>query len=300
MGLGKTITCVSLIAATLPAARKFAELELPVLQKPTQGGRSSPGPSAAQFSGAVWGMPNTSAQAESSGMSKKKAAQAAKVQEKLEAEYTRLARIKVRSRATLIVCPLSTVVNWEDQFKEHWAGEVQITGGSGANCVPQEPAAAGDTKPTDGPVCTPCDSHDNSDPSSSTQPRNASNSKSQTCSPLRVYIYHGNARRPDPSFLADFDAVITTYATLASEYSKQMKSLVPAEPEENLNDECADGSGQSSSQNPENDTDECKLQTVLKKGVKRKKAFCLMNGTSELSSPLQSLHWFRVVLDEAQ
>ncbi len=63
-----------------------------------------------------------------------------------------------------------------------------------------------------------------SPPSSSARPKVNSN-----VPPFRIYVYHGNARRPDPAFLADFDAVITTYATLASEYSKQMRSMPNSE-----------------------------------------------------------------------
>ena len=37
-----------------------------------------------------------------------------------------------------------------------------------------------------------------------------------------------------------------------------------------------------------------------KKGIKRKKNLALLSGVAEATSPLQSIHWFRVVLDEAQ
>jgi len=50
-------------------------------------------------------------------------------------------------------------------------------------------------------------------------------SREKKAAPLRVYVYHGNARRLDPTFLADFDVVITTYSTLATEYSEQTRSL---------------------------------------------------------------------------
>ena len=246
-------------------------------------------------------MPDANAPAEGS-MSKKKAAQAAKAQEKWEAEYSRLVRIKARSRATLIVCPLSTIANWEDQFKEHWAGEVLVTGGAGAGCVPHEGSMSEETKLIDNSVGDAGSSMDGCEvlPPSS-QSKHDGKTSSQKCTPLRVYVYHGNSRRPDPNFLADFDAVITTYATLASEYSRQTKSLVQTDSEENLGDESVEGSVTGGpGGHGDIEGEECKRQFVLKKGLKRKKVFCLMNGTIETSSPLQSIHWFRVVLDEAQ
>jgi SNF2 family DNA or RNA helicase len=231
-------------------------------------------------------------------MSKKAAAIAAKAHEKWQAEYARLSRIKVRSRATLIVCPLSTVVNWEDQFKEHWAGEVQVIGGACTGVLPQEGSMSEDHKQSEDPGCEtvgenlwdalPC----------SSQSSTPGKSSLRASTPFRVYIYHGNARRPEPDFLADFDAVITTYSTLASEYSRQCKSLVPADSEENLGDESGEGSV--SGMLGDMEGEELKRQAVLKKGIKRKKAFCNMIGGTEMCSPLQSIHWFRIVLDEAQ
>ena len=110
---------------------------------------------------------------------------------------------------------------------------------------------------------------------------------------MRVYIYHGNTRRPDPKFLADFDAVITTYATLASEYSKQTKSVNI----QDADDEDEDSEDVSADNcNSGNQT----IRLVEKKGTKRKKNMALLSGASEATSPLQSIHWFRVVLDEAQ
>ena len=213
--------------------------------------------SAGNFSGAVWGMPEMRAeQASSKGKGK-----AAKEQDKLTAEYTRACRIKTNSRATLIVCPLSTVSNWEDQFREHWNGEVTVVGGSGSISKDM-----------------------------------ITRSGNSNCTPLRVYVYHGNSRKPDPLFLADFDAVITTYATLASEYSKQTRSADSGKCEQDddgpywSDDECVE-------------TDELGTlvpkSKVTKCGTKRKKAIANQAG-GESTSPLQSVNWFRVVLDEAQ
>jgi SNF2 family DNA or RNA helicase len=98
--------------------------------------------------------------------------------------------------------------------------------------------------------------------------------------PLRVYVYHGNARRLDPTFLADFDVVITTYSTLATEFSKQSRSLEDGD------------DGVSDSGNEANG----KPGKPSKTGKRKRPA---TNGT-EATSPLQSVHWFRVILDEAQ
>ena len=257
MGLGKTITCVSLIAATLKSAREFGSRQ-PEKPPPPPATLDESYLSASHFSGAVWGMPEMRAEHASSSKGKGKAA---KEQDKLTAEYTRASRIKTNSRATLIVCPLSTVSNWEDQFREHWKGEVTVVGGGGSTSK--------DTTTRGG------------DPN---------------CNSLRVYVYHGNSRRPDPLFLADFDAVITTYATLASEYSKQTRSTDSGKCEQDedgpygSDDECVE-------------TDEygnpVQKPKVTKCGVKRKKAAPTSAG-GELTSPLQSVNWFRVVLDEAQ
>ncbi|KZS95776.1 hypothetical protein SISNIDRAFT_494062 [Sistotremastrum niveocremeum HHB9708] len=276
MGLGKTITCVSLIAATLPSAEKFKDEPLPPLPPPPECPEASTsGLDASHFSGAVFDMPATS-------QLSKKAMQKEKTAAKRSAEhYLRMRRIKVKSRGTLIVCPLSTVVNWEDQFREHWKGPVYVHGGSG-NC--------------DKDTVTSLFSSPSSSSSSSSSP-NASDPGNRS---LRVYVYHGNARRPDPKFLADFDAVITTYATLASEYSKQSRSLADDEDEQG--------------QEPDIQVDDDGIEEVdmhgnpiirlvpsgRKKGslcgMKRKKC---SGGKEEATSPLQMIHWFRVVLDEA-
>ncbi|EAU92715.2 DNA repair protein RAD5 [Coprinopsis cinerea okayama7 len=262
MGLGKTITCVSLIAATLPSARNFATT--PLERPPPLPGRDVEMLDPSHFAGSVWGMPEVN-QSASSNKGK-----ASKAQDKMESDYVRICRIKAKSRATLIICPLSTVANWEDQFREHWKGEVTVVGGNGG-CPPQSnghqscPAEKSEAKPA----------------------------RVREGTPLRVYIYHGNARRPDPAFLADFDAVITTYATLASEFSKQTRSTAVNEDDEE------DSSDVGPTEVDERGNAVIKLGKA-KKGKKRKKTSVLANVANEVSSPLQSIHWFRVVLDEAQ
>ncbi|KAJ6519651.1 SNF2 family N-terminal domain-containing protein [Mycena sanguinolenta] len=269
MGLGKTITCVSLIAATLVSAREFAAAPADPPSPPSGSDHSA---SASNFSGSVWGMPE-----DMGSMSKKAQAKAQRAQDKLDAEHTRASRIKSKSRASLIICPLSTVSNWEDQFREHWKGEVVVVGGAGG-CVPATPSQAM--------------AQALSRPSMFTDDENSSRG-----SPLRVYIYHGTARKPDPAYLADFDAVITTYATLASEFSKQNRSIASADAEDDEDDDggSSDGGGV---EIDERGNQVLKLPKAKKGGLKRKKSG-FMNGATECVSALQSIHWFRVVLDEA-
>lgn len=271
MGLGKTITCVSLIAATVDSARAFAATPLDSLpEKP----RVEPDvPDIDQFAGSVWGMPDVS---ESSTSNAKQKAKLQRQQGRQEALYMRACRVKAKSRATLIICPLSTVANWEDQFKEHWKGDVVVVGGAGTNCLGPQGSSN-------------LISSTQQDVASSGASVNSSASSSYDPHALRVYIYHGNARRPDPVFLADFDVVVTTFSTLASEYSKQNRVMSPDEDEEQ-----AGGSDPGGVDIDEHGNAVLRLPKK-RAGVKRKKC----TGW-ETSSALQSVHWFRVVLDEAQ
>jgi SWI/SNF-related matrix-associated actin-dependent regulator of chromatin subfamily A3 len=272
MGLGKTIACVSLIASTLSSAQDFSASPQDI---------PSPPPNvepldASHFAGSVWRMPTPE-----SGSSQKAKAKLARNHDKLEAVYVRASRIKAKSRATLVICPLSTVSNWEDQFREHWRGEVSVFGGSGGTCLPP----------------TPSQSSSLSGGGGDSQP-DVKFARVRQGTPLRVYVYHGNARRPDPTFLADFDAVITTYATLASEFSKQNRSAASPDDEE---DEGNSSEGIGGVDIDEHGNQVLRLPKTKKGVLKRKKSTILgTNGTSETASPLQSIHWFRVILDEAQ
>jgi len=268
MGLGKTITSVSLIAATLQGAKDFEAVPLVPPKPPLV--RHECDLTAEHFAGSVWGMPSPSAPSSSLAASKAKAKEA-KAQDLAEEQYARACRIKCRSRATLVVCPLSTVANWEDQFREHWGGTVHVSGGSGG-CTNADSTGTQITLTAMFANCTDGDGQPLDDKSTVLLEKNGTR--------LRVYVYHGNARRLDPTFLADFDVVITTYSTLATEYSKQTRSLEDG-------DDVASDSGNEVNGKPAKTT----------KTGKRKRP--VTNGT-EATSPLQSVHWFRIILDEAQ
>ncbi|OCH94709.1 hypothetical protein OBBRIDRAFT_722057 [Obba rivulosa] len=280
MGLGKTITCVSLMAATLESARKFAATPLTRPEPPPDQSTNGALLTAGHFAGSVWGMPPVS----SSATSSKAQAKASREQDKLDAEYTRACRLKVKSRATLIICPLSTVVNWEDQFREHWRGEVSVFGGAGGSCSTGYSTPSGSTTPSLSQFPKMETLSDVLKPSGS---------RARDGTPVRVYVYHGNARRPDPHFLANFDAVITTYATLASEFSKQSRSITSADDDEDDADASSDGLAEVD----ERGNQIVKLSKPKKVGLKKRKKPGF--GNMEASSALQSVHWFRVVLDEA-
>jgi SWI/SNF-related matrix-associated actin-dependent regulator of chromatin subfamily A3 len=270
MGLGKTITCVSLIAATLLAASQFEQLPLEQAAPPAPPPLTPPDIlDASHFEGAVWGMPNATTAA-APKMSAKAKAKEARLMDAAQAQYTRACRIKTRSRATLIICPLSTVSNWEDQFREHWKGPVTVVGGSGACTNVSEDTASSS------PSSVKAEKEDVKPPL-----------PARSGTPIKVYVYHGNARRPDPIFLANCDVVITTFSTLASEYSKQSRSTLADD--EDSSDDCIELTSGGAAPPPT-------PQQKKKSNNKRKR---IGNGT-ELTSPLQSVHWFRVVLDEAQ
>ncbi|KAI0396340.1 SNF2 family N-terminal domain-containing protein [Xylariaceae sp. FL0594] len=130
MGLGKTLSTLSLVASTLSEARTWSTQEpvQPQLQPVRKKGEAP-----RQFN----------------------------VPAPPPLELTRL---KHNSRATLLVCPLSTIANWEDQIKAH-------------------------IKPGE----------------------------------LTYYIYHGSNRIKDAKKLAEYDLVMTTYGSVASEVTARSK-----------------------------------------------------------------------------
>ncbi|KAH7106756.1 SNF2 family N-terminal domain-containing protein [Auriculariales sp. MPI-PUGE-AT-0066] len=271
MGLGKTISCVSLVAATLQHAKEFGSQPLEIASLSRSFDSMAAVPAASHLAGSVWGMPELAPASHPVKDSKKKAAE-----KRAEEEHARACMLKTRSRGTLIICPLSTVSNWEDQFREHWGGEVTVVGGpSGtAPTAPSTPGASMNTTLLQRAI--------NEVGESSTRASSPGCSYRKQGTPLRVYIYHGNARRPDPHFLADFDVVLTTYSTLASEYSKQTRCAAAVDDDDT---------------NSDNGIALIDLNGDHKKPVKKRKPK-IAPGT-DATSPLQMVHWFRVVLDEA-
>lgn len=259
---------MSLIAATRSAAKEWAERPLePVALLDGEDTASTSKLDASAMSTRVFGMPD----AESEVNPKKR-----RRDEPSEAEVShrlRRSRIALRSKGTLLVCPMSTMTNWEDQIKEHWDGKVVVVGGGGSSVVKNENGADYDEFDT-----------------------------------IKVYMYHGAARNMDTRFLAEFDIVITSYSTLANEFSKQCATCGDDEtPFEtgaaNSDDEGGTGVAESSrssigNQTPDPEFKPAELSEALLrkkvKGGKKKPA-----ATGEQPSALQSIDWFRVVLDEA-
>jgi len=138
MGLGKTLSILSLIVHTLDEGSEWAKLSPCASQQREQlesrKGRNPPLPAC---------------------------------------EPTALVQ---NSRATLLVSPLSTIANWEDQIKQHI--------------------------------------------------------KANT---LKWYIYHGSNRIKDIKKLADYDVVITTYGSVASEFNHRSKKKQGVYPLEEIN-----------------------------------------------------------------
>lgn len=127
MGLGKTIVVISLVAATLPEARTWAEArpDKERIDPRFDGVSNDKGKarlSLADFSSHTYGADNPhtgSFSATGKGLSKKKEAKLKRERKREDAVATRFTRLVTRSRGTLIVCPLSTVQNWESQIEEH-------------------------------------------------------------------------------------------------------------------------------------------------------------------------------------
>lgn len=300
MGLGKTLTTVSLIASTLATARKYAregatEYGSDDDEEEDEGSDEQSDLDASHFAGMVHGMP-----APTVNKSRLIGSQAVKYDPRKIARLerrARLERIQLRSRATLLICPLSTVTNWEDQIREHWKGNVYVEGGH--QTVSQK-RANGD-----------------GDYTGKGKPD------------LRVFIYHGASRKVNVSKLADFDVVITTFNVLQTEYSKQLKTA------EGMRRYASANATPSGTSTPARDSDEplevddsgtpivraetagvtADRKRLLKaeppagsKHSKTSSKNSMVHGfdvmgkktSGEVVSPLQSIEWFRVVLDEAQ
>ena len=245
MGLGKTLAAIALIATTASDALRFQESG-----EGDEGGGSTSndaGGTPRLESGAyddddgddgdvtiedftinVHGAPPP--KRPRPGKPKKKG----KRQERREAvEEARRADIVTRSRATLVVLPLTLVSAWEGQLDEHWSDE---------------------DRPS---VC----------------------------------IYHGPGRLTDAAAIADHDIVMTTYATLASEYAQSIAD------EEG---EAVGEGGSGATSGAVSDADDAFLVDAKagrgKGGATGKKR---KTGEERTKSAIQQIEWFRIVLDEA-
>ncbi|CEQ42889.1 SPOSA6832_04757 [Sporobolomyces salmonicolor] len=221
MGLGKTIVVISLVSTTLAAAREWASLP-PTKDKHDPRFDESKKPpgvdiAAGEFKSQLYGIGTgiggfgvDAPPGEKKESGKKKKAREKREKKAEDAIDARFGIIECRSRATLIVCPLSTVQNWESQFEEHTrAVEIDEAGGRTIQVgVKAEEESEEETEGSDG---------------SGSDGKNKVKSRTKRKA-LSIYIYHGTSRLADPHKLADYDVVITTFSTLGSEYSRQVRA----------------------------------------------------------------------------
>lgn len=319
MGLGKTIVVISLVCTTLDEARKWAK-EAPSrdrldsrLEDNAKEGRPV---QASEFTTRIGSLEGDYGASSSKPMSKKKQAKQRREKAKEEAVQLRFEKLVCRSRATLIVCPLSTVQNWESQFEEHTtAVDVDPQGGKSiavdarsavGKALKRKMRIADSDEEGDYVVAGQAD-EDSDDISDSSMKSGPSSKKSA----LKIYIYHGASRCEDPKRLADHDVVITTFSTLGTEFSKQCRADEEREDEEALAAQRAaeeeDGivevfgfgpNGEILTSPPgQADAEKAaKAKAEKEKKAKRKRKRVEGSGVS----PLQAIQWFRVVLDEAQ
>ncbi|XP_024987397.1 helicase-like transcription factor CHR28 isoform X1 [Cynara cardunculus var. scolymus] len=106
---------------------------------------------------------------------------------------------------------------------------------------------------------------------------------------LDVLIYHGGNRTKDPVELAKYDVVLTTYSIVAKEVPTKTSN-------EEDDDDKKDGDVHRSSSEFANK--KRKQSHVSKKGKKGRKG--IHSSAADYSGTLAKVHWFRVILDEAQ
>ena len=294
MGLGKTISVVALIASTVESAFNFAASRDPlpgqVDKKPKK--EEERAPQASQFTEkySLPGMPQFNTGITDSFRREH--------DDELEGESEKARRIRqerivTRSRATVIICPLSTLSNWEEQFVDHMTTKPHFF------------------RQEEHPPWKPRDDG------------------------LNIYIYHGNNRKKEASFLRQFDVILTAFSTVATEFSKQDAAVKKLERAREKWDEMVENGTAFANLNGPSDDDisfvsdsaSGSRSSSIKptkpspaarpkpkgKGKRKKKGedddefdgLCpemlaeLEENVTNFTSPLQQTEWFRVVLDEA-
>ncbi|KAK4057785.1 hypothetical protein OIO90_001004 [Microbotryomycetes sp. JL221] len=307
MGLGKTIVIISLVATTLAEARDWCTQPITGdsgderVQALAKQSKPSTGVSISDFTSNLYGLADTGQNvpkdpnaplvgANGRPLSKKAQAKLKRERKRDELQQARFKRLACRSRATLIICPLSTIQNWESQFEEHTAD------GDGSRSYTINVHDEQDYTVEEGESS----SDDNS--SFGRLESQVNGKKKRNSKAISVYVYHGNSRIAEPHKLADYDVVLTTFSTLGTEYSKQCRAEDEreAEVEERKRRETNDSEDEPLTvfgYGAKGEVIETKPgDDVVKAGKplrKRKRVEC------DYDSPLQQIQWFRVVLDEA-
>jgi SWI/SNF-related matrix-associated actin-dependent regulator of chromatin subfamily A3 len=246
MGLGKTLVAISLIASTLDDSAAFQEHgesseidEAPSNITAPVDSDEDDDVTIEDFTINLHGAPPPKKPRVKKERAKKKGK---REQKKEDTAAARKDEIETRSRATLVILPLTLVSAWEAQIAEHW-------------------------KPDERPD---------------------------------VYIYHGTGRLTDAKDIADHDIVMTTYATLATEYAHSIAEEEDSEADEVEDNATPKANGDDDDFKPGMNGDSHngskESSDKSKKAKKRKKRKAMEDKTI---SPIQQIEWFRIILDEA-